>query len=66
MGVLRSVLHFLIALAQFLVLLGALAWGLIGFNKTDAIVMIFPKQIVRYIHISVGLAALLLIFTRFL
>jgi uncharacterized membrane protein YuzA (DUF378 family) len=66
MGLFRSILHILISIAQFLVLVGGLAWGLIGYNKTDAIVMIFPRQFVRYIHISVGIAALFLIFTRFL
>jgi uncharacterized membrane protein YuzA (DUF378 family) len=53
-------------LAQFLVLVGALNWGLMGLNKTDAVVMIFPRQTVRYIHMAVGLAALFLIVQRFL
>ncbi len=52
--------------AQFLVLVGALNWGLMGLNKTDAVVMIFPRQTVRYIHLAVGLAALFLILQRFL
>ena len=52
--------------AQFLVLVGALNWGLMGLNKTDAVVMIFPRQTVRYIHLAVGLAALFLIVQRFL
>lgn len=53
-------------IAQLLVLIGALNWGLIGLNKIDAVVMIFPKQFVRYVHLAVGIAALFLILQRFL
>ncbi len=66
MTLFKSITTFISNLAQLLVLIGALNWGLIGLNKTDAVVMIFPRQIVRYIHIAVGLAALFLILQRFL
>ncbi len=66
MGLFRSTMTLLSNLAQFLVLVGALNWGLMGLNKTDAVVMIFPRQTVRYIHMAVGLAALFLIVQRFL
>jgi uncharacterized membrane protein YuzA (DUF378 family) len=66
MGLIRSTIVFLTHIAQLLVLVGALNWGLIGLNKTDAVVMIFPRQFVRYVHIAVGVAALFLILTRFL
>lgn len=66
MGLVRSTMVFLTHIAQLLVLVGALNWGLIGLNKTDAVVMIFPRQFVRYVHIAVGVAALFLILTRFL
>lgn len=66
MGLVRSTMNFLTHIAQLFVLVGALNWGLIGLNKVDAVVMIFPKQLVRYIHIAVGLSALFLILTRFL
>jgi uncharacterized membrane protein YuzA (DUF378 family) len=59
-------MDFLTNVAQLLVLIGALNWGLIGLNKTDAVVMIFPRQFVRHVHLAVGLAALFLILMRFL
>lgn len=66
MGAIKAVSAFINNLAQFLVLVGALNWGLIGLNKTDAVVMIFPRSTVRFVHIAVGLAALYLILQRFL
>ena len=65
MNPLRAFQSLLTNLAQLLVLIGALNWGLMGLNKTDAIVVIFPKQFVRYVHLAVGLAALYLILMRF-
>jgi hypothetical protein len=65
MGLFRSVIIFLTHIAQLLVLVGALNWGLFGLNKTDAVVMIFPKRFVRNIHIAIGIAALFLIILRF-
>jgi uncharacterized membrane protein YuzA (DUF378 family) len=66
MGAIKAVTSFVTNIAQFLVLVGALNWGLIGFNKTDAVVMIFPRQTVRFVHLAVGIAALYLILQRFL
>ena len=66
MGIVNSIKTLFSNLAQLLVLIGALNWGLIGLNKTDAVVMIFPRQLVRYVHIAVGIAALYLIIQRFL
>ena len=66
MGVFKTVSSFVSNIAQFLVLVGALNWGLIGLNKTDAVVMIFPRSTVRFVHLAVGLAALYLILQRFL
>lgn len=66
MGAVKAMSSFLSNVAQFLVLVGALNWGLIGLNKTDAVVMIFPRQTVRLVHLAVGLAALYLILQRFL
>jgi uncharacterized membrane protein YuzA (DUF378 family) len=65
MNPLKAFQSLLTNLAQLLVLIGALNWGLMGLNKTDAIVVIFPKQFVRYVHLAVGLAALYLILMRF-
>jgi uncharacterized membrane protein YuzA (DUF378 family) len=66
MGIFKSGMTLINNVAQFLVLVGALNWGLIGFNKTDAVVMIFPRQTVRFVHLAVGIAALFLILQRFL
>jgi uncharacterized membrane protein YuzA (DUF378 family) len=66
MGLFRSTFSFITHVAQLLVLIGALNWGLFGLTRTDAIVVIFPKQFVRTIHIAVGVAALFLIIQRFL
>jgi uncharacterized membrane protein YuzA (DUF378 family) len=66
MGAIKSAMTLINNVAQFLVLVGALNWGLIGLNKTDAVVMIFPRQTVRFVHLAVGIAALYLILQRFL
>lgn len=66
MGVFRSVLNILSLVAQFLVLVGALNWGLMGLYKKDAIVVFIPPHLVRSVHIAVGVAALFLILMRFL
>jgi uncharacterized membrane protein YuzA (DUF378 family) len=66
MGVFRKVFDTIGLIAQLLVLIGALNWGLMGINKTDAIVVLFPRQFVRYVHLAVGVAALYLILARFL
>ena len=66
MAIVKKVFRTINIIAQFLVLLGALNWGLYGLNKTDAIVVFFPRQFVRYVHITVGIAALYLILVRLL
>lgn len=66
MGLFRSVLNTLSLVAQFLVLVGALNWGLMGLYKKDAIVVFIPPHLVRSVHIAVGVAALFLILMRFL
>jgi uncharacterized membrane protein YuzA (DUF378 family) len=66
MGLFRSVIHTLSLIAQFLVLVGALNWGLMGLYKKDAIVILIPPHFVRSVHITVGVAALFLILMRFL
>jgi uncharacterized membrane protein YuzA (DUF378 family) len=66
MGFIRSTVSFLTHVAQLLVLIGALNWGLFGLTRTDAVVVIFPKHFVRTVHIAVGVAALFLILQRFI
>ncbi len=59
-------MEFLTNVAQLLVLIGALSWGLIGYSKIDAVVMIFPRQVVNTVYITIGIAALFLITQRFI
>jgi uncharacterized protein len=66
MNPVKSVLNLINHVAQLLVLIGALNWGLIGAMRTDAVILIFPKHLVRTVHIAVGVAALYLIVQRFL
>lgn len=66
MGLIKKTFHFIGLVAQFLVLFGALNWGLMGMKNTDAIVVLFPPRFVRTVHIVVGVAALYLILLRFL
>jgi uncharacterized membrane protein YuzA (DUF378 family) len=66
MNPIKGLYTFVFTIAEFLVLVGALNWGLIGLTKTDAVVVIFPKEFVRSVHIAVGVAALLLILRRLL
>ena len=65
MGLIGKVFHFISLVAQFLVLFGALNWGLMGLRNTDAIVVLFPSRFVKTVHIAVGVAALYLILARF-
>lgn len=65
MGLIKKTFHFIGLVAQFLVLFGALNWGLMGLRKTDAIVVLFPPRFIRTVHILVGAAALYLILMRF-
>jgi uncharacterized membrane protein YuzA (DUF378 family) len=50
-------------LAQFLILIGALNWGMIGLYQIDAVKEIFGS-FHKYIYITVGVAALYLIVRR--
>ena len=65
MGLIKKMFHFIGLVAQFLVLFGALNWGLMGLRNTDAIVVLFPPRFVKLVHIAVGAAALYLILARF-
>ena len=62
----KSAMTFLNHLAQLLVLIGALNWGLIGATKVDAVAIIIPKSFIRHVHLAVGIAALFLIIQRFI
>ncbi len=65
MGLIKKTFQFIGLLAQFLVLFGALNWGLMGMKNTDAVVVLFPPRFVKTVHTLVGVAALYLILIRF-
>ena len=53
-----AALKLLNMLAQWLVLVGGLNWGLIGFFKVDAVEVLLPKGLAGLTYKAVGLAAL--------
>lgn len=53
-------------LAQLLVLVGALNWGLVGAFNVDAVEQLVPRSFVKPVYILVGLAAAYLVACRFL
>ena len=53
-------------LAQILVLIGALNWGLVGYFGIDAVHVLFPKGYVNTAYITIGAAALFLVSARIL
>ncbi len=53
-------------LAQVLVLVGALNWGLVGAFNVDAVQQLVPRNWVKSVYTLVGLAALYLVVCRFL
>lgn len=55
---------FIVALCQYLALLGALAWGVIGFTGVDALDGLFGKMS-AVVKMSIGVAALILLIMRF-
>jgi uncharacterized membrane protein YuzA (DUF378 family) len=57
-------LKILSILAQVLVLIGALNWGLVGYFGVDAVEVLLPKGYVRTGYIAVGAAALFLVLAR--
>ena len=52
-------------LAQVLVLVGALNWGLVGAFNVDAVTALVPRGLVNTVYTLVGVAALYLIVCRF-
>jgi uncharacterized membrane protein YuzA (DUF378 family) len=59
-----KVSHLLYSVAHFLVLVGALNWGLIGLTKVDAVKAIFGV-FASSVYVAVGLAGLFMIALRF-
>jgi uncharacterized membrane protein YuzA (DUF378 family) len=61
-GVMKSV-HML---AQLLVLVGALNWGLVGAFNIDAVEQLVPRNWVKSVYTLVGLAAVYVVACRLL
>jgi uncharacterized membrane protein YuzA (DUF378 family) len=61
-GVMKSV-HML---AQLLVLVGALNWGLVGAFNIDAVEQLVPRNWVKSVYMLVGLAAVYVVACRLL
>ncbi len=53
-------------LAQVLVLVGALNWGLVGAFNVDAVQQVVPRGWVKTVYVLVGVAALYLVACRLL
>jgi uncharacterized membrane protein YuzA (DUF378 family) len=53
-------------LAQVLVLVGALNWGLVGAFNMEAVQQVVPRGLVKTVYILVGVAALYLVACRLL
>jgi uncharacterized membrane protein YuzA (DUF378 family) len=53
-------------LAQILVLVGALNWGLIAYAKLNAVEILIPKAYQNHVYMTVGIAALYIILMRFI
>jgi uncharacterized membrane protein YuzA (DUF378 family) len=61
-----KVLRYIQLLAQFLVFLGALSVGALGMFKVDVFSVLVAKSSLKYLQISIGIAAMFLIILRFL
>lgn len=53
-------------LAQLLVLVGALNWGLVGAFNVDAVEQLVPRNWVKTVYTLVGLAAVYVVACRLL
>jgi uncharacterized membrane protein YuzA (DUF378 family) len=61
-----SFLKPLYLVVQFLLYLGGFYVGLLGAYKMDLFQILFPKSCIRMIEISIGIATLIAILSRFL
>jgi uncharacterized membrane protein YuzA (DUF378 family) len=66
MRALRKLQTIVNMIAQILVLVGALNWGLIAYANTNAVEALIPKAYQQLAYKAVGLAALYIIIMRFL
>lgn len=61
-------MNVILKIAEILVLIGALNWGLVGLFRTDLVEKLFGEMtpLAKIVYILVGLSALLLIFAKFI
>jgi uncharacterized membrane protein YuzA (DUF378 family) len=51
--------------AQWLVFIGAVNWGAVGFFGINAVEQLIPRAVLRQVYMLVGVAAAYLIWCRF-
>jgi len=61
-----KILRYFQLFAQLFVFLGALSVGALGFFKVDVFHYIIGKSYLKYLQMSIGIAALFLITLRFM
>lgn len=61
-------MNVILKIAEILVLIGALNWGLVGLFRTDLVEKLFGEMtpLAKIVYILVGLSALILIFAKFI
>jgi len=61
-------MNVILKIAEILVLIGALNWGLVGLFRTDLVEKLFGEMtpLAKIIYILVGVSALILIFAKFI
>ncbi len=63
-----GIMNVLLKIAEILVLIGALNWGLVGLFRTDLVEKLFGEMspLAKIIYILIGISAILLIFAKFI
>ncbi len=61
-------MNLILKIAEILVLIGALNWGLVGLFRTDLVEKLFGQMspLAKIIYILIGVSAILLIFAKFI
>lgn len=61
-------MNVLLKIAEILVLIGALNWGLVGLFRTDLVEKLFGEMspLAKIVYILIGISAILLIFAKFI
>lgn len=61
-------MNVILKIAEILVLIGALNWGLVGLFRTDLVEKLFGEMtpLAKIIYILIGVSAIILIFAKFI